>query len=543
MIKLSLKFDVSSSKLLLGIVGLSALAGTIYYLSSVGKVIPPSKFVDKTSVQETNKRKVSDLHEANTVEQNDKEVRGSSKSKNTLHPSNHSQQNQLKRSQSSQVFCANTNHKLITLENAQPMISSTISNSSESNNLKKDDNDHKPNHVCVKDEHHKDKRKHIEKDNVSSNVGDGRVNDVKIENNNSNLAENLPKDEGVCSNKNNELDRNSSDNRSAVREDGYNYQVEDVFAKDENQNDKSQHIKKGNVSSNEEDVTVKCVKAENKEGNLFGKLPENENLCFSTNDEPEINSSSNKSVEKVENVNREETQSNTKANDVISSSTDVNEAKSSDSKESESLDLSDVINDNLYECEVFMDHLTINNNKLEKAVECLSNVKGKKEKKLKEALNRVKLCLEAEDDEQVRLKDDLLNEYMQQLTTLRKEMWKDVDAVELKASETFKPFTLTIFKAFVKFIKLVKQSFKEAHSAFHIIDNLGRDNSSVKFKIKLKDIKNSFKESFDKLDEIKHWCETATFKDVIKKTQDIGKLVLNKIVDCLDGCYNEATNY
>ena len=86
---------------------------------------------------------------------------------------------------------------------------------------------------------------------------------------------------------------------------------------------------------------------------------------------------------------------------------------------------------------------------------------------------------------------------------------------------------------------MVKQSFKEAHSAFHIIDNLcSRDNSSVKFKTKLNDIKNSFKESSDKLDEIKHWCETAAFKDVIRETQDKVKLVLNKVEETLVDNYN-----
>ena len=55
MIKLSLKLDVSSSNLVLGIVGLSAMASAVFYLSSSNKQLSEGVTLNKsnTNVKKT----------------------------------------------------------------------------------------------------------------------------------------------------------------------------------------------------------------------------------------------------------------------------------------------------------------------------------------------------------------------------------------------------------------------------------------------------------------------------------------------------------
>ena len=85
MIKLSLKLDVSSSNLVLGIVGLSAVASAVYYFSSVGKVNPLSKFLNKALMQKKSKIRASNVHEANAKYGNDETVSSGSESNKELH--------------------------------------------------------------------------------------------------------------------------------------------------------------------------------------------------------------------------------------------------------------------------------------------------------------------------------------------------------------------------------------------------------------------------------------------------------------------------
>ena len=184
--------------------------------------------------------------------------------------------------------------------------------------------------------------------------------------------------------------------------------------KDDNQNDKNQHVGNDNVSFKAGNETVKIPKTKN-EDNIFDKLPEDEEMCLNKNNElDEI-----RSEIKVKNLKSEESLSNTKVIDASFNNTDNSGDQISESGESESSDLFDIIVDNVYECEVLMDHLTVNAQQFTQAVECLKNVKMKKEKKLKEALERVKNLFE-EDDMEVILKNDSFNKLMQQLTTLRK---------------------------------------------------------------------------------------------------------------------------
>ena len=96
------------------------------------------------------------------------------------------------------------------------------------------------------------------------------------------------------------------------------------------------------------------------------------------------------------------------------------------------------------------------------ATNCLENITKEKNKKLRQALNEVKLHLEAEDNMYDNipkvLNDDIFNEFVQQLITLRKIMWTELECFKSRLNKDVKLKIVSNFDLILSSFDTAKES-------------------------------------------------------------------------------------
>ena len=545
MIKLSLKLDVSSSNLVLGIVGLSAVASAVYCFSSVGKVNNLSKFMNKTSIQKKSKSIASNVHELNAKEGNDKKVSMGSEC-------NTAPNQRIDHKETSRV---NNGHKASTkrqqneaVKTVEHMMSSINSNSSHSNNPNEDSCYCQVDHVCIKDENNGNKILDLENDNISCNVGDEIVRNVEVENKDGNIIDN---NENLCLARNNVPDTKSSDKKFSVREDDHKHQSDLVSIEGLNQNNENQLKMNDNDSCSIKNGTV--TNASNENCDLL-KVQNDENICLTKNKfgneslVQKIRSSENSSSEALQDCISIEHQSKK----ATTSSNSCDEAKQDKTaptvpKQPNDKDLIKQLDEIQFKLKVLVKHITVFSEQLTYATNCLENITKEKNKKLRQALNEVKLHLEAEnnlyDNIPKVLNDDIFNEFVQQLITLRKIMWTELECFKSRLNKDVKLKIVSNFDLILSSFDTAKESLKHVIKLIGILRhciNTGVIDSDDKHQKMFFEIELNFGFFYSKLDLSRRNCLNDTLNEKIKRISVLGNLVFTKeIRDNLLPCLSD----
>ena len=139
--------------------------------------------------------------------------------------------------------------------------------------------------------------------------------------------------------------------------------------------------------------------------------------------------------------------------------------------------------------------------------------------------------------------DDIFNEFVQQLITLRKALWTELNCSKCRFSGDVKNIIDSIF---IKILTSLETAIKGLKDSIKLIEILlpciqtGLDDSDYKLKEKFNEIDYSFGRFLRQLDAVRRNCQSDTLNEEIKRTCVVGGLLFSKEVGKnLHGCFSD----